>query len=487
MKNKNVINRRDLISMAGLAGTGAVLAACAPQVLAPTAAPAAEVSAGPEPTATTYAQVGATTDSESVAFWTPGGSAPYCANFNEVSKSFMAKNPSIKVAETQCGVGEQNFIEVFLARVAAGNPPDTSIIWDAPASLAVRGALEPLDELMAISEFSQVSNWPAGVLASCQFKGKTYGLPVAASTYAMFYNVPMLEKKGISPKREDFPKTWAEMRRLSKELTVWEGDVLKTTGFLAYPPILDHVELNIWSALNGGQLYDANANKYTIDSENNIEMFQYFLDWLDEDYKGDLTAINSSANWSFYPDSNGRPPEFQKGTMGMQSSGFWVAGDMYTSEFSPEGKNWNAAQFPVGPSGSGTKSGYWPNWMVIPKGAKKPEDAFKYMDYMGKEGVISWFAVAPDMPTNKTVNTSVLQVPNVLKNLGEEFHSSLLKFFFAQMDVATPMWNSPIQAFANDQITRMMEQIYNKTATPKDALAEAQKTCQTELEAVLKA
>ncbi len=487
MSKKKVINRRQLLSIAGLAGTGAVIAACAPQVLAPAAEPPQAVPAVPEPTATTYSQVGAVTDSDALAFWTPGGSAPYCANFNLVSKNFMAKNPTIKVAETQCGVGEQNFIEVFMARVAAGNPPDTSIIWDSPASLAVRGALEPLDELMNLSEFSQASNWPSGVLASCIFQGKTYGLPVAASTYAMYYNTVMFEQKGISTKREDFPKTWAEMRRLSKEFTAWDGEILKTTGFLPFPPVLDMVEMNVWSALNGSQFYDGTANKFTIDSENNIEMFQYFLDWLNEDYKGNLTAITSSANWGFYADSNGRPPEFQMGTMAMQSSGFWVAGDMYTSKFSPAGEKWDAAQYPVGPSGSGTKSGYWPNWMVIPKGAKKREDAFKYMDYMGKEGVISWFAVAPDMPTNKNVDTSVLKVPIVLEKRGAEFHDGLLKFFFGQMDVATPMWTSPVQGFANDQITRMMEQIFNKTATPKDALVEAQKACQTELETVLKA
>jgi hypothetical protein len=44
------------------------------------------------------------------------------------------------------------------------------------------------------------------------------------------------------------------------------------------------------------------------------------------------------------------------------------------------------------------------------------------------------------------------------------------------------MWTSPVQAFANDQITRMIEQVYTKAATPQEALAEAQKACQTELE-----
>jgi hypothetical protein len=47
------------------------------------------------------------------------------------------------------------------------------------------------------------------------------------------------------------------------------------------------------------------------------------------------------------------------------------------------------------------------------------------------------------------------------------------------------MWNSPIQDFANDQIGRVVEQIYNKTATPQAALAEAQTACQAELDKLL--
>jgi hypothetical protein len=54
------------------------------------------------------------------------------------------------------------------------------------------------------------------------------------------------------------------------------------------------------------------------------------------------------------------------------------------------------------------------------------------------------------------------------------------------MDIATPMWNSPVQDFATDQIGRALENIYAKKSTPKDALAEAQKACQAELDKLLK-
>jgi ABC-type glycerol-3-phosphate transport system substrate-binding protein len=479
------MNRRRFIQLAGLGGSAAVLAACAAPAPAAPAAPAADQAAA-EPTADSMAQdtIGSVSDPNAVVFWTPGGSAAYCQNFNQISKDFTAKNPGITIADAQCGAGDQNFLEVLLARIAAGNPPDTTIIWDSPVSLAARGALEPLDDLMKTSANSQVEAWPAGVLASCQWQGKTYGLPTAAGTYGMYYNAGAFEKKGISAKREDFPKTWADLRALSKEFTVWEGDVLKSVGYV--PTAIDMVELNVWSALNGSQFYDAAANKFTIDSPQNVELMQFFFDWINEDYKGDLEKINSSNNWGFYPDGNGRPPAFQEGLMAMKSDGFWVGGDMYGVEVKPDAQSWNVAQYPVGPSGNGTKSGYWPNWMVIPKGAKKRDDAFKYMDYMSKEGIVSWFNVVPDMPTNANVDVAALFPKKVAEMRDEAFAKDVMKFFYDQLKVATPMWTSPVQNFANDQITRMMEQVFTKSATPAAALAEAQKACQTELEKVLK-
>lgn len=486
------MNRRRFIQLAGLGGGAALLAACAaPAAPAATTAPAA-AEATAVPGATEAPAVVATSeinrigdnDPNLVNFWTPGGSAAYCSNFNLISENFTKANPDVQINKAQCGAGDQNFVEVLLARIAAGNPPDTTIIWDSPVSLAVRGALEPIDDLMKTSKYSQADKWPAGVLASCQWQGKTYGLPTTAGTYAMYYNMDSFQKKGISNKREDFPKTFADMRKLSKEFTVWEGDTLKSIGWT--PTNIDAVQLYIWSALNGGQIFDSAANKFTIDSPQNVELMQYMLDWLVEDYKGDINLVNTSANWGFYPDSNGRAPQFQEGNIAMFGDGFWVAGDMYGVEVKDAGKNWNVAQYPVGPSGSGTKSGYWPNWMVVPKGAKKRDEGFKYMDYMSAEGVLLWFDAVGDMPTNANVDPSKLVQKKAKEMRGEEFSRDITTFFYDQLKVAAPMWTAPVQNFANDQLNRMLEQVYTKKAAPQDALAEAQKACQGELEKVMK-
>jgi ABC-type glycerol-3-phosphate transport system substrate-binding protein len=316
------------------------------------------------------------------------------------------------------------------------------------------------------------------VLASCIFGGKTYGLPVAAGTYAMWYNEEWFEEVGIPAGRENFPKTWDEMRQLSKEFTRWEGDELVSVGFI---PWQDQYTLPVWSASNGGQIYDAANRKYTIDSPENIYMMEYAMAWIDEEYKGDYQKV-SSYNWGMYADDALGQPGFQMGKTAMRLDGFWVVGDLY--EVEPTFERWNVASIPVGPTGDQPTSGYWPNWLVIPTGSQHREEAFDWLDYMSAVGIVQWFNVIPDMPTNKQVPTDI--VPERAKEKrGEAFALEVTEFFRNQLNIATPMWDSPVQNFANDQLGVALEKIYNKQASPKDALGEAQRASQAELDKVL--
>lgn len=143
-----------------------------------------------------------------VTFWTPGGGGDFCTGWDAIARDFEPHHPSIAIAATQCGTGEQEFNEVLLARIAAGNPPDATVLWTSPAALAARGALLPLDALMQQARYAQAENWPSAVLASCRFAGQTYGLPVTAGSCGLWYNRDMFEHKGIPASREDFPKNW---------------------------------------------------------------------------------------------------------------------------------------------------------------------------------------------------------------------------------------------------------------------------------------
>jgi len=418
-----------------------------------------------------------------VNFWTPGGSARYCQNFSNIARDFHKLHPNITIGKTTCGTGQQDFLTVLLARIAAGNPPDATIYWDSPVTLGARGAVMQLDPLMAVSQYSQAKNWPASALASCQFRGKTWGLPLTGSSYGIWFNQDLFAKKGIPTKRDSFPKTWDELRKLSKEFTHWKGDTLVSAGFMPMNPPELPATIFVWSALNGGVIYNADHQKYTIDSDQNVAMMQYMLDWLNEEYKGNRTAVDASANWAGYADAKGRAAAFQSGKLAMLEQGFWFVGDVLSAGVTF--KNYEVAQYPFGPGGKKTVSGFWPNWAVIPQGSQHPQEGFKWLDYLAGVGVEKWFAVTPDLPTNRNVPASL--VPAVaIQQRGQAYANDLTRFFHHQLDISVPMWNSPVQGFAFDQISKAVNNIMHKVAKPKDALAAAQRASQNELQRVLR-
>jgi multiple sugar transport system substrate-binding protein len=420
--------------------------------------------------------------SETLTLWTPGGSNLFCDIHTTLLTGFAGGRPGLTGGEITCGFGDGgDYTQRLFGAIASGQVPDISMLWDSPVSLGVQGAFIELDGYMATLPGLAVENWPGGLLASCQFQGKTYGLPVTAGVWTMWFNADMFAAKGISTSRADFPKTWDEMRRLSKEFTVWDGDRLVSAGFM---PPRDPAAMPIWAALNGGRLFNAAEARYEIDSPQNIEMFRYFVEWLDEEYKGDVNLIDRSGNFrDGYNDSNtGLGPAFREGRLAGLQSGSWLMGDIW-AEPVPTFTNWDLAAHPTGPSGTASVSGVWPNWFVIPVGSKNPDQAAAYLEYLSTEGVKDWFRQIPDVPTNALVQADPPEV--VVSNRGADYANEMAAFLQEQAGIVTPMWDSPAQSFGQDQIALAMEKIYTKAQDVEGALAEAQANAQAELERVL--
>jgi ABC-type glycerol-3-phosphate transport system substrate-binding protein len=407
------------------------------------------------------------------------------SEYDLMTSEYTKLKPNVEFGEIGWGVGsgQQDPIEALLARIASGNSPDIGVVFNSPVSLAVLGAMEPLDDLMKSAKYSARENWPAGVLASCIFKDKTYGFPVMSAVYAMYVNQELFEKQGLPSKREEFPKKLEELRKISKQFTKWNGDVLESAGFV---PLFDSQGAEMWPmwvALNGGKAFDSKELKQTLDSDQNVQLMEYAVSWLDEEYKGDVLKVQKSLRMSFGPQEGQPPPAFQTQKLATLVGGNFNV-NMYKN-FKPQFTRWEVARFPTGPSGDKQVAGYWPNYFTIPKGAKSKDEAFAWIDWLNGDGIKYWFATIPDMPTNKKFPQDVL--PQILvENRSKEFAQSFQAFFREQLDITTEMWNSPVQGFETDQIKRALERIHKKAAKPKEALTEAQRATQAELEKVLK-
>jgi len=412
---------------------------------------------------------------KTISWWNQFDSPTTKEVFPIVVKQFEDNHPGIKVEFELTGgpPGGGDYIEVLLARIASGNPPDTITLWSPPSQFGSRGALEPLDGMMEKAKIAKKNAFYEGVLSSCVWKGKIYGLPASAGAGSIFINKDIFSKRGISTKRDDFPKTWDEIKRLSAEITQWKGDELIVAG---YVPWANSWLKPLWSGLNGGKLFDPSTNKYVINSEQNIEWLDFWLQWLNEQYKGDVDLLNTFAGgkWeSVYPES-----AFNLNKQSMAAAGSWACTDRAWNV------GWEVAKFPVGPSGSKSMTAYWPNWFSIPKGCKNIEEAFLFIEHFTTKGWITWYKAVMDTPAWKGFPSDVVTEKLVAQE-GKARAMDIHHFYANYLEDAVEMWNSPIEDFASDTINSAIDEVLHKVKSPKDALKEAQKRCQSKLEKTL--
>ena len=523
-KNKTgavTVSRRRFLQAAGLGGLATAISACgsgaptapteAPDVAPaiPTSAPlptrASESSsstqksgdtspqAKPEPTRTK-----APYDANAVNVWSTISDPQFCDQFDGMAEGFAKDNPGTRINAVQCdgASGGANFAMLLKSRMDQDQPPDAILMAGDPTSnLVTADLLEPLDDLMQSSAYSNASSWPTNLLNVAMVQGKTYGLPLMLAPFALYYNAGAFEAKGISSKREDFPKTLDDLKRLSKQFTTWSGDALKTAGFL---PGLKGGDLPIWFALNGGGLFDVVGNKFVIDQERNIEALQFILDWYKEEYHGDLARANIGGDFLSEDSVFGTPKAFQRGALAVASAAMIASETLAKQPLGEEAKNWNVAPYPIGPSGKDSLTGAFTLWAVLPKKAKHRDDGFKYVDYIGgkasAESLSFTFAFGTTtgaaatgtfVPGNKTIATPVGS-KLVEQARGEAFAKDWLAFFQKQRDITTTLDTSPIVGSASDILGLQMDDVIRGKASAKDALQQTQKLCQTLLEQFLK-
>ena len=137
---------------------------------------------------------------------------------------------------------------------------------------------------------------------------------------------------------------------------------------------------------------------------------------------------------------------------------------------------------PVGPSGSGSKAFYWPNWFAMPKGGAHPQESFKFVEHMTTKGWAVWYENATiDTPAWKGVSGDVVNKA-LEKQEGRERALDLQNYFNEMLKSTADVWTSPIESFATDTLASAVGELLNKVSSPADALANAQKVVQAKLD-----
>lgn len=458
-KPTNFVTRRRFLQMTGLASGAAFLAACAP-------------AAAPDPTDNGEAAA-PSEDAVVITWWNQYETATTQIAIPQIIEAFEEANPDVTVEYEITGgpPGGGEYTEILLARIAAGTPPNTATTWDTPAQFAARGSLSQLDDFMENAQYATHDAFFEGPLNSCRWQGNVYGLPASAGAGCIIYNRELFEEAGIPTDRDSFPTTWEGLRDLSAQLTDWADGDPQRIGLV---PWSTSWLKPVWSGLNGSQIFDADNLQYTIDTPENIEWIEFWLNWLDDQFHGDVEQLNFYGDFGTAYD----PGTFQEQLSAIVQSGSWACSD---AELPFE---WEIAKFPVGPNGDRSVTGYWPNWWIVPAGAENLQESFLFCEHFCTRGWEIWYRYIMDTPAWVDFPEDVL-TEKLVDEQGIERATEIHNFFADYLNDTVNMWNSPVENFANDTLESAINEVLFKQTTPSEALASAQSLIQTRLDETL--
>jgi multiple sugar transport system substrate-binding protein len=178
-----------------------------------------------------------------VSFYS-AATGPY---FEKMAADFHAANPGIDVKIDV--VNWASLLQKLQTDIAGGANPDLSIIGTRWLLDFVKdGIAEPLDGYMSPA-FKDSFIGP--FLKPSQIGGKTYGLPIAASARALYYNKEMLTKAGYP----DGPTTWDDVVAASQKIKAAGGAGFGLMGKGTEVDVYFYYAL--WT--HGGEVIDSNT------------------------------------------------------------------------------------------------------------------------------------------------------------------------------------------------------------------------------------
>ncbi|RWC85526.1 MULTISPECIES: sugar ABC transporter substrate-binding protein [unclassified Mesorhizobium] len=276
--------------------------------------------------------------------------------FEEVKKEFEAKNPGITVKFEV--VPWDVLLQKLTTDITAGTNADLSIIgtrW--LIDFVQQDVAEPLDSYIT-PEFK--GRFIDTFLSPSIMGGKTYGLPIAASARAMYYNKELFEKAGIAKP----PATWTELQEDARKIKAQgafgfglQGKEIETDVYYYYA---------MWS--QGTEILNKDGTS-GLGTPGALEAAKLYKSMIDEG----LTEPGVTSN-----NREDVQNLFKQGKVGMMITAPFLSNQI--KDEAPSLK-YGVAAIPAGPTGARGTYGVTDS-MIMFKNSKNKDEAWKLMDFL---------------------------------------------------------------------------------------------------------
>ena len=237
-----------------------------------------------------------------------------------------AQNEGWTVAPEVVGWGQCQDKVTTLA--VAGTPVGLAYVGSRTLKeFAEFGLIEPVP----MSDEEKASYYP-NVVDTVTYQGEQWGIPVAFSTKAFYWNKNLFKEAGLDP--ESPPQTWAEVIDAAKAVT----ENTDSAGFGLVAKTFDNTmhQFLHWVYTNNGQVVDAEGN-IVLDSPQNLEALEAYKALVPYSEEGP-TAYEQNEVRAIFLDS---------GVAMMHAS---IAA---VSRLEDTDINWGVANLPLGPEAQG--------------------------------------------------------------------------------------------------------------------------------------
>ncbi len=303
-------------------------------------------------------------------WWSPAEGEKMREYFRVCERNFESEQPGVDLRFQHIPWGPQ-YIQKIMASMAAKRPPDclhASIVW--ANDLYERGVLSDLRPFIDRTPEMADDAWLPASLHYGRDGKYVYGIPIEHDAACIVYNLDLFRKAGISTDPDVFD-TWEDLRQAAIKMTKRDanGRVVQA-GFMV--AAIDLSAILPWMYADGGSFYSPDFRK----SAFNGPAMQTALQFLqDLQYRDNVSFPVATERQDFQ--------YFLQGKVAMFVGGTWF-GHMIEDQI--PGFPFGLMSFPHGPHGKGRSGMTWTNLMCIPKGAKNPELAWKFITfYCGKK------------------------------------------------------------------------------------------------------
>ncbi|GAA0076905.1 ABC transporter substrate-binding protein [Clostridium sp. CTA-5] len=385
-------------------------------------------------------------------------------NMEKIISDFNASQDKYEVK----GIAQEDYKATFKnlqAGIAAKKAPALAILKpDKAAVFNNKNVLQDIGEYISKDNDFKSDSYIESFLELGKSNDKQYAFPAFGTTQVLYYNKQAFKDAGISM---DSIKTWTELGEASKKLVKKDGDEVK---FYGWEPMWGPDNLIDASLSNGGSILSEDGSKVLINSPEWIEAWDTFRGW-----------IHDNKNMRIH--SNGQGWEYWYSTvddvMQDRSAGYTgSSGDQGDLDF----KKLAACEQPAFKEGKESKPVAESRVFVIPSivNEEAKQGAYEFIKYFTKAEVSAKWSIASGYIS---VNKESANVPEFKEFVAENPQAAVPT---SQALHATKVFIDPTDGKIYDALKIAADKVEIENVPAKEALDEAQKVSQEELNKVLK-